>query len=261
MAALKALLPKTRQDDALDAAFWPAMAAFERAAEAIRKHTNDDRLIAKVLEAPKQLTRALAMGGEARGTILYRHLERLRALARYPVTFEHYDVFCRETGRDLPADQNWGRGRRPVILVSWHDARAYCDWVSEQSGRPYGLPTEAQWEYACRAGTQTARYGPLDDVAWYGENSGGQTQPVGQKTPNAWGLHDMLGTVWEWCDDVQRVYTDATMRDPAGPRDSPMRALRGGSWNSGAPVRPGPTRRSGRRGVASGGGIGRALGP
>ncbi len=155
------------------------------------------------------------------------------ALARYPVTFEHYDVFCRETGRDLPGGKNWGRGRQPVIDVDWDDARAYCDWVSEQSGRPYGLPTEAQWEYACRAGTQTARYGPLDDVAWYGENSGGQTQPVGQKTPNAWGLYDMLGNVYEWCDDagfMDNPYTATPKTDPAGPQDSDFRALRGVSW-------------------------------
>jgi formylglycine-generating enzyme required for sulfatase activity/putative intracellular protease/amidase len=129
------------------------------------------------------------------------------SIGQYPVTFEEYDRFCAATGRDKPSDEGWGRGRRPVIQVSWDDAQAYCDWLnSRQQTGTYRLLTEAEWEFACRAGT-TTRWccgdddGALDDHAWYTKNSDGKTHPVGEKRPNAWKLHDMHGNVWEWCAD------------------------------------------------------------
>jgi formylglycine-generating enzyme required for sulfatase activity len=85
--------------------------------------------------------------------------------------------------------------------VSWEDAARFCEALSVQTRGAYRLPTEAQWEYACRAGTTTACYGDLDAIAWYRENSNGVTQLVAQKQPNAWGLYDMIGNVWEWCLD------------------------------------------------------------
>ena len=96
----------------------------------------------------------------------------------------------------------------------------------------WGLPTEAQWEYACRAGTQTARYeATLGAIAWYGSNSQNTTQAVAQKRPNAWGLYDMLGNVWEWCHDGRRPYTRDGVVDPMGPTAAGAdRALRGGGW-------------------------------
>ncbi|MCI5158705.1 MAG: hypothetical protein D3906_09765, partial [Candidatus Electrothrix sp. AUS1_2] len=118
------------------------------------------------------------------------------AIGRYPVTFAEYDAFCLSTGRNKSKDEGWGGGRRPVINVSWQDAVDYCEWLSRETGQTYRLPTEAEWEYACRAGSESAySFGDdeksLDEYAWYEKNSDGKTHPVGEKTANAWGLHDM----------------------------------------------------------------------
>ncbi|WP_414942428.1 formylglycine-generating enzyme family protein [Amycolatopsis sp. cmx-11-51] len=125
--------------------------------------------------------------------------------------------------------------RLPVVDVSWLDALQFCNTLSEREGltpaygldslswdrsaNGYRLPSEAEWEHACRAGTTGPRYGPLDEIAWYRENSAESVHDVGGKTPNAWGLHDMLGNVWEWCWDVYdaEVYGE-------------YRVLRGGGW-------------------------------
>jgi formylglycine-generating enzyme required for sulfatase activity len=125
----------------------------------------------------------------------------------------------------------------PVENVSWEDAQAYLTKLNEKGVLPDGwkfaLPTEAQWEYACRAGEKGPYSGgTLDEVGWYGDNSGTQTHEVGQKKPNAWGLHDMHGNVWEWCAD----WYEDTLKggsDPAGPSSGVDRVLRGGSWFSG----------------------------
>lgn len=116
---------------------------------------------------------------------------------------------------------------RPVDSVNWKQAQEYC---RKAGGR---LPTEAEWEYAARAGSQTARYGELDDVAWHGGNSGRETHPVAQKQPNAWGLYDTLGNVWEWVADWynDKYYANSPQQDPQGPASGTRRVLRGGSWN------------------------------
>jgi len=129
------------------------------------------------------------------------------SIGQYPVTFEEYDRFCDDTGRDKPDDRGWGRGRRPAINVSWDDASAYCDWLNrQQQTGTYRLLTEPEWEFACRAGTETRWYCGddeelLDQYAWYAENSYGKTHPVGEKHTNAWQLYDLHGNVWEWCAD------------------------------------------------------------
>ena len=127
---------------------------------------------------------------------------------------------------------------RPVENVTWFDAVAYCQKLTERevkAGRiprrqEYRLPTEAEREYACRAGTTTPRYGKLDAIAWWSGNSGGQTHPVRQMQPNAWGLHDMLGNVDEWCADWFGDYSAETVTDPAGPLRGTERVVRGASW-------------------------------
>jgi sulfatase modifying factor 1 len=123
----------------------------------------------------------------------------------------------------------------PVEKVSWHDVQGFLSRVNGASPvLSVRLPTEAEWEYGCRAGTPGARYGMLDAVVWYKGNSGGQTHPVGGKTPNAWGLYDMLGNVWEWCSDWFADYPTGRVVDPTGPASGSLRVRRGGSWNGDA---------------------------
>ncbi len=117
-----------------------------------------------------------------------------------PITFDQYDEFCEATDREKPSDEGWGRGNRPVININWHDAQAYCAWLSQVTGDEYRLPTEVEWEYACRAGTTTRFFfgDNKEDLTDYAVFDTEKTEPVGTKDPNAWGLYDMLGNVWEW---------------------------------------------------------------
>jgi formylglycine-generating enzyme required for sulfatase activity len=131
---------------------------------------------------------------------------------------------------------------RPVEQVSWEEAVEYCRKLTAKQraegilpdGWEWRLPTEAEWEYAARAGTTGARYGELDTIAWYGGNSGSQTHPVKQKTANAWGLYDTMGNVWEWCADWSVDYSTGSVTDPKGPSSGSDRVFRGGSWRNGA---------------------------
>ncbi|MFZ4083771.1 MAG: formylglycine-generating enzyme family protein, partial [Pirellula sp.] len=127
----------------------------------------------------------------------------------------------------------------PVVCVSWNDAESYCQWLSELEGKSYRLPTESEWEYACRAGSRTAYcFGDgearLSEYAWYYGNSGNKTHPVGQKAPNAWGLYDMHGNVWECCSDWYGDYLGGTLTDPTGASTGSYRVFRGGCWDNGA---------------------------
>lgn len=140
---------------------------------------------------------------------------------------------------DLGFDQT---DDHPVVNVSWNDVTAFCAWLSDTEGEKSQLPTEAQWEYACRAGSMTMWY-PSDDedalkeYGWFGTNSSGGTHPVGHKSPNAWGLYDMHGNAWEWCQDYfgHRYYATSPTDDPIGASGGWERIRRGGGWKDGAP--------------------------
>jgi len=129
-----------------------------------------------------------------------------------------------------------------VETVSWNDAVAYCQKLTEReraAGRitaqqAYRLPTEAEWEYAARAGTTGPRYGELDAIGWHNGNSGSEIHPVKQKAANAWGLYDMMGNVDEWCGDWYGDYPTGSVTDPSGPNSGSFRVHRGGSWFSDA---------------------------
>jgi serine/threonine-protein kinase len=151
------------------------------------------------------------------------------------VTVGAYKRFAAATARQMPPEPysswrpfnpGWGDVAMPIVDVTWDDAQAYCNWAG---GR---LPTEAEWEYAAHGGSTEARYGPIDQVAWYASNSGQKTHEVGQKRANRFGLYDMLGNVWEWVNDWydENYYKNSPAQDPAGPAIGQLRVLRGGSW-------------------------------
>ena len=134
----------------------------------------------------------------------------------------------------------WEGDNLPVENVSWTDCQDFINKLNQRDpGKNYRLPTEAEWEYSCRAGTTTLfhsgdRDSDLDRVGWYDGNSGGKTHPVGQKQPNAWGLYDMHGNVWEWCQDCYGDYPSGSVTDPRGPSSGSYRVYRGGSWRNNA---------------------------
>ena len=181
-------------------------------------------------------------------------------IGRYEITVGQYTAFMKATGNeegvdwedsDCPLRRNDGNyqlngpcGRswdQPIVLVSWYGARDFCMWVEEQnSALLVRLPTEAEWEYACRAGTTTRfywgndlDYAQIDDYAWYGwNNQPSFTKKVGQKKPNAFGLYDMSGNVWEWCHDWYGEYPQERGVDPIGQNTSLYHIFRGGDWMS-----------------------------
>jgi formylglycine-generating enzyme required for sulfatase activity len=187
-------------------------------------------------------------------------------LGKYEVTCGQFSAFVRATGYKTEAERggvaggnayngNWGgvagmdwrtpnfkpanasfiqTDDHPVTCVSWIDAKAFCDWAAKKNGRGVRLPTEAEWEYACRART-AAKWSWGDeeskagDFAWAKPNTADHTHPVGQKKPNGFGLFDMHGNVWEWCADWWAA-SPGVGRDPEGPPSGDRRCIRGGSW-------------------------------
>lgn len=154
-------------------------------------------------------------------------------LAKYPVTKNLYNLVIKED------EVNFEPDLVPAVNVSWYDAVVFCNLLSKKCGlkecytidnvesnvicdwsaNGYRLPTDAEWQYACKAGSTGYRYGEIDEIAWYSENSNGSIQEMGLKNPNNWGLYDMLGNIWEWCWDL---YDETTY--------GPYRIFRGGSW-------------------------------
>ncbi len=176
-------------------------------------------------------------------------------MSQYCVTFELYDLFCDTIGIKKPDDNGWGRGNRPVVNVSWHEARAFAKWMNCR------LPTEAEWEYACRAGTTTPFYTGNNLTTGEANYNGNRpyngyskgaflnkTAPVGSYPSNPWGLYDMHGNVWEWCEDCfdEHFYSQS-------PQDNPicsvgtLKVVRGGGWRNNA----GHSRSSRRSGCKS----------
>lgn len=166
---------------------------------------------------------------------------------RYLVTQEEFQKVM----GDNPS--RWKGDKNPVEQVRWSDAVKFCNqrsqleklqpcydlktWKCNFDADGYRLPTEAEWEYACRGGSTTAFFfgddpAKLGEYAWFEKNSGGRPQPVGQKQPNAWGLYDICGNVWEWCNDFYKVdyYKESPQADPRGPEEGQTKVVRGGAW-------------------------------
>jgi formylglycine-generating enzyme required for sulfatase activity len=163
------------------------------------------------------------------------------AVGKFEVTFEDWDACVAQGGcSHRPDDRGWGRGRQPVINVSWDDAQAYVAWLSRKTGKPYRLLSEAEWEYAAQAGSgrEAAATRGANQATCGGCGSrwdSRQTAPVGSFAANAFNLHDMLGNVWEWTADCWNASQAGAPVDGSARQsgDCRYRGLRGGSWHDG----------------------------
>ena len=188
--------------------------------------------------------------GNNEGPALEVTIARAFAIGKHEVTFAEYDRFAVATGRKKPGDNDWGRGNRPIINVSWDDAQSYVKWLSEQTGKDYRLPSEAEWEYAARAGTQTPFWTGecinTDQANYYGDFDydncsaktdlfRGQTVPVDTLPANTFGLHNTAGNVSEWVEDCWHDNYEGAPSDSAARLETDsggcdLRVIRGGSW-------------------------------
>lgn len=155
-------------------------------------------------------------------------------IGKYEVTVKEYMAFAEATNRRKPKAPSWGwEDNHPIVNISWNDAKAYCEWLSEETGQTWRLPTENEWEYAAIGGSKSRKFAYAgantpDRVSWYNANSYKQVHPVGRKQPNSLGLYDMSGNVYEWCED----WFDSDDTPKKGTTRS--KVIRGGSWNGAA---------------------------
>ncbi len=165
-------------------------------------------------------------------------------MGKYEVTFNEWDACVAAGGcSHYPIDDKSSRGQRAVNKVSWNDVQEYIKWLNQETGKEYRLPTEAEWEYAARAGTKT-KYSwgnskkSAGKYAWYDKNAydvgDKYAHRVGTKKPNPWGLNDMYGNVWEWTRDWydEKAYSNSEKNNPMGPSSGRYRVIRGGGWVS-----------------------------
>lgn len=187
--------------------------------------------------------------------------DRPFAVGRYEVTFAQWDACVISGGcKHTPQDRGWGRGNRPVIYVSWEDAGEYVGWLSKLTGRTYRLLSESEWEYSARANTDTVYWWGNDiglgkaNCKGCGEAGGNETTPVGKYEPNAFGLYDIHGNVWEWTADCWNgtyagAPTDGTPWTQPGCNE---KVLRGGSWGIEPPQLRAARRKADKPDVRSG---------
>ncbi|MFN0077836.1 MAG: formylglycine-generating enzyme family protein [Prosthecobacter sp.] len=242
-----------------------AVAALHAQAPALKLDLGNSVQMDMILVQPgsfEQGSSAAEAGHEADETQRRVTLTRQNYLAKFPVTRGQFARFIEATRHRTEAEAGPSGGfgvvdgklvqqkqftwrnpgfeqtdDHPVVIVSALDAAAFCNWLTVKTGRLCELPTEAQWEFAARAGTNTAHYAePVDDIAWHRGNALDQTHPVGAKKANAWGFHDFYGPVWQWCRDWYAPYPAGAATDPlqSNPNlaDKPRQVLRGGSFIS-----------------------------
>jgi formylglycine-generating enzyme required for sulfatase activity len=167
------------------------------------------------------------------------------SIGKTEVTVAQYRSYCRATGVSMPEEPRWGwSDNAPIVNVSWQDALNYCDWLSEKLDQNISLPTEAQWEFAARGGTQSKGYKyaggrSMASSGWYQDNSGDKAHAVATKKANELGLYDMSGNVWEWCMDWYKsdYFANSPSKNPKNTlRGNSKRVLRGGGWFNDASV-------------------------
>jgi formylglycine-generating enzyme required for sulfatase activity len=178
------------------------------------------------------------MGSPAGKGMEHEHPRHKTSITR-PFYLGRYEVTQAQWTKVMGDNPSYFKGSDlPVESVSWNDVQKFIAKLNTMTGEEFRLPTEAEWEYACRAGSNAQYYfgdneDKLDEYAWYTDNSEGRTHPAGKKKPNSFGLHDMLGNVWEWCADwYSKTYYDISPKDePRGPASGKHRILRGGAWH------------------------------
>jgi len=176
--------------------------------------------------------------GEENERPVHKVTLRSFSISKTEVTVGQYKQYCSETGVKMPDPPEWGWiDSHPMVNVSWLEARDYCYWLKEKTGKLYLLPTEAQWEYVARGGKNSVgnKYSggkSLPLVGWFGDNSEGHTNPVAQKYPNELGIYDMSGNVWEWCMTSYEEYDSSPRTDPWPDFYVLNSVLRGGSFST-----------------------------